>query len=61
MEDRKGMTTSEFAGLLLTFAMILADGTSYLDIPSEYIMLFGGMATAYGGGRTLLKNSMVKQ
>ena len=57
---RKGMATSEFLGLLLTFAMILADGTPLIEIPSEYIMLFGGMATAYGGGRTLLKNTMAK-
>lgn len=60
METRPGLKTSEFVGLLLTFAMILADGTAYVEVPSEYVMLFGAMATAYGGGRTLLKNTLAK-
>ena len=52
--------TSEFAGMILTFVTIIANGTAFVEIPGDQIILLAGMATAYGGGRTLLKNSLAK-
>ena len=57
---RKGVMTSEFAGMILTFVTIIANGTRFVEIPGDQIILLAGMATAYGGGRTLLKNTLAK-
>ena len=57
---RSGKTTSEFWSLILFVAVIILNGTPYVDIPSEYIMMLATIIFGYGGGRTLLKNSLIK-
>lgn len=57
---RKGMTTSEFRLVLLFFAVVLANGTRYIDIPVEQMTMLATLAFGYGGGRLMLKNTMAK-
>lgn len=58
---RKGAKTSEFYGLLLFVAVVLANGTEFVTIPSEHIAMIATLAFGYGGGRTLLKNTLAKK
>ncbi len=57
---RKGLQTSEFRLILLLFAIVVLNGTPYVAIPGEHIALLASLAFGYGGGRTLLKNSLTK-
>ena len=57
---RKGLQTSEFQLVLLLFAVVVLNGTPYVAIPGEHIALLASLAFGYGGGRTLLKNSLTK-
>ena len=58
---RKGLQTSEFQLVLLLFAIVVLNGTPYMAIPGEHIALLASLAFGYGGGRTLLKNSLTKR
>ncbi len=57
---RKGLQTSEFRLILLLFAIVILNGTPYVAIPGEHIALLASLAFGYGGGRTLLKNSLTR-
>ena len=57
---RKGLQTSEFWLVLLLFAIVVLNGTSYVAIPGEHVALLASLAFGYGGGRTLLKHGLTK-
>ena len=57
---RKGLQTSEFWLVLLLFAIVVLNGTSYVTVPGEHIALLASLAFGYGGGRTLLKHGLTK-
>ncbi len=58
---RKGLLTSEFWLVLMLFGVVVVNGTPYVAIPGEHIALLASLAFGYGGGRTLLKNSLTNK
>lgn len=58
---RSGKNTSEFWSLLLFVGVVVTNGTPYVSIPAEQIMMLATLVFGYGGGRTLLKNTMIKE
>ena len=57
---RGGKTTSEFWSLMAFFAVVLADGTRFVDISGENMAMLAALGFGYGGGRALLKNTAAK-
>lgn len=57
---RSGKMTSEFWLILVFISVVVLNGTPYVDIDGEHIALLATLAFGYGGGRTLLKNSLAK-
>ena len=56
--SRQGIKTSEFWLILLFFAVVLLNGTSFVNLPGEDIAMLAALSFGYGGGRTVLKNSL---
>ncbi len=57
---RSGLKSSETWGYFLLVAVILANGTPWIDIPAEQILLVATAAGAHGVSRTTLKNTLAK-
>lgn len=58
---RPGVKTTEFWGVCLFVITIVANGTSFINIPDEHITLLLALIGAYGGGRFFLKKDMLKE
>ncbi len=58
--SRQGIRTSEFWLILLFFAVVVLNGTSFVTLPGEDIALLATLTFGYGGGRTVLKNALAK-
>lgn len=56
----KGISTSEFWLTLSFAALIVLNGTRYVEIPWEQIIAYATLALGYTGGRTLKKTAEVK-
>lgn len=52
--------TSEFWLILVFISVVVLNGTPYVDIDGEHIALLATLAFGYGGGRTLIKNTLAK-
>ena len=57
---RSGKMTSEFWLVLVFIGVVVLNGTPYVDIDGENIALLATLAFGYGGGRTLIKNTLAK-
>ena len=57
---RKGLQTSEFWLVVIFFAVVLLNGTTFFTIPSEHIVMLATLAFGYGGGRNLLKTAIAR-
>lgn len=58
--SRSGRSSSEFWTLIAYFAVVLADGTRFVNISGENMAILAALAFGYGGGRALLKNTVAK-
>lgn len=55
-----GIKTSEFKGIVLYTAAIIADGTEYVSIPEAHMYILASLIASFIGARTLLKNNSVR-
>lgn len=58
--SRSGVLTTEFWCAVMFVVVILANGTQWVEIPGDHIMLLAAVLFGYGGGRMLLKNTGIK-
>lgn len=56
--SRQGIKTSEFWLILLFFAVVVLNGTRFVSLPGEDIAMLAALSFGYGGGRTVLKNTL---
>ena len=57
---KDGVKTTEFWALLALGALVLANGSSAIDIPWEQVQWYGGIVAAYIAGRSWVKSSEAK-
>ena len=53
-----GAKSTEFWALVLLAVLVVANGTEYVNIPTDQFMWFGGGVMSYIGARAWNKNSM---
>lgn len=56
IHQRAGAKSSEFWGMVLCFALVIINGTSFVTVPPEYVTMCFAIAGGYGGARTFLKS-----
>ena len=58
--EARGLKTSEFWLVMAFVASVLLDGSPLVNVDPTNMTLLAVATFGYGGGRTLLKNSLAK-
>ena len=56
-----GKTSTEFYALIAAIVMVMANGSQYINIPTDQLQWAFGLIAAYIGSRTVVKAANAKK